>query len=170
MRKLVLLLLVIVFGAGGWLLYSPRHTFEELRAAAQQGDADRVDHYVDFAAVRANLKSDMRLWLRDEVRNDSDNPLLEFGVMLGGALVDRMVDAFVSPTGIASVANGERPAVDDGSRSQTVRDYEIDRKGLNSFIVRFKDAKQAPRLVFSRRGLGWEMTHIQLRRTPARDS
>lgn len=167
MRKLLITGVILLLIAGAvWYVASPHLAMRGLREAARAGDAQELDRYVDFPAVRENLKTDIK---SEIAGRRSNNPLVAIGVLIGGAVVDQAVDALVSPSSIAAVASGRRPrpsdeAVDSSDTRIEARDYRLDRQGLNQFTVRFTvNDRDAPALVFTRRGLTWELTRIGVR-------
>lgn len=153
------LILLLIAAALGWLWLSPSRAVDGLRAAAREGDAEQLSRYVDFPVLRENLKTDIKASVIGERKADPDNPLAGLGAMLGSTMIDGLVDTFVSPSAIAAVARGYRP--DPKSGQDRERSYSIKRRRLNSFVVVF-DERDAPTLVFSRRGLRWQLTNIQI--------
>jgi hypothetical protein len=162
MKKAVNFLVVaLVAGSVAWLYASPYHAMRSLRSAAIDGDEARLSKYVDFPAVRENLKTDVRAAMRERSKSDSDGPLAGLGEVLGGTIVDGAVDMFVSPSGIAAISRGVRPNRRSSDESKS-DDYKIKKRRLNSFMVEFEDS-EAPALVFSRKGIGWQVTRIDLK-------
>jgi hypothetical protein len=166
MKTLFKLLVIIgLLGAGAWYWYSPRVAAEGLRAAARAGDAQQLEQRIDLPAVRENLKADVRAYMAERVERGNDGPLARLGFALGTMVVDGLVDAFVSPGGLALLARGQVPRAEAEAEpaADADDDYRIDRAGLNRFLLRF-EAEDAdgprPVLEFARRGLGWKLVRI----------
>ena len=161
MKKARWLILLVVAAAITWLWVSPSRAVEGLRAAAREGDPEELSYYVDFPVLRENLKTDIKASMIGKRKRDSDDPLAGLGVLLGSTMIDGLVDTFVSPSAIAAVARGYRP---NAERSEE-KPYDIKRRRPNSFVVEFDNSsRDTPRLVFSRRGLGWQLTRIDIER------
>ena len=79
--------------SGCWY-YSPHPPMQSMQQAAEDGDADRFNEFVDYPALRESLKGQMTAAIapeHDKLKNHS------FGVLratLGLALINQMVDAF----------------------------------------------------------------------------
>ncbi|HSL72192.1 MAG TPA: DUF2939 domain-containing protein [Longimicrobiales bacterium] len=163
MKRLLALGLVVVAALVFWYIVSPGRTFERLRAAAAEGDVEKLNHYVDFPVVRENLKADVKASLRSRVPVD-DNPVAELGLMVGDRLIEGLVDTFVSPSAIAAVTRGRRPN-QPPEDVDSEPDYTIHRNGLSRFTVEFDTQdERAPKLIFSRRAAHWQLTRIDLGR------
>jgi len=158
-RALLLVLLLACALLAIWYYQSPDSTYRNLRDAARAGDAERIDRYVNFDSVRANLRQDVRSFVQS--RSDREGVAGQLGLMLGGYLAELGVDAFISPAGIAALTRGREPGSDPEAES---RDYSIDRNGLNHFTVRFDPDREGRHinLIFRRDGLRWELTRITL--------
>ena len=50
---------LILLAAVGWILGSPYYTLWQMREAARANDADRLSAFVDYPALRADLKSEI---------------------------------------------------------------------------------------------------------------
>src|SRR5579862_4994538 len=73
--------------------------------AAISADPDRLDAAVDFPAVRESLKSQLSAAMMRKFQTDphlNGNPLAGLGMMLGPVIVDKAVDAYVTPDGISA--------------------------------------------------------------------
>lgn len=156
----------MVLLAAAWFVAAPHLTLRGLQAAARSGDPEQIDKYVDFPTVRENLKADLKAAFLKQMESEADNPFAGLGLMLGNAMVDNLVDSFVSSSGMAAIARGHKPSVDERGRVEAPRDtkdFVVDRRGLNEFAVQFKDAEsQSPTLIFRREGLRWELKRLDL--------
>ena len=109
---------VAVAVLAAWWLAAPLLTFNALAEAARKGDVARLESLVDFPAVRASLKEQLAARLQVEIGRDSrlaDNPFGALGALLAPTIVDQVVDAAVTPAGVAAmVVNGRAPLSDVG--------------------------------------------------------
>ncbi len=73
-----------------------------------------------------------------------DNPFVVLGAAFAGVMVDKMVDAFVTPAGIIQLMSGETPKTTEGgeSASNSVRkplsDASMSYESLDKFVVTVK--------------------------------
>lgn len=179
-RKAVIVIAVVAtIGGAVWCYVSPYLALERLKAAAQNGDAAELAELVDFPSVRESLKAGLKASVLREMIPVENNPVAALGLLMAGALVDPLVDAFVSPSAIAALLEGQRPANAQVS-PDTPRDAKIgpsiqapDRgpevqmgyEGLSTFIVRFREKESGQdgiTLVMKRHGLSWKLTAIKL--------
>jgi len=155
----------------GWLYFTPHLALRRLQAAAESGDHAALREMVDFPAVRASLKEEVRGAIAHEMERDGKrSPFSMFGAALAGMMVDPLVDSFVTPAGIAAATRGERPR-SDGEKEGVKKaedDVEIARgyEGANRFVVHFRDRDDGGEriaLVMARDGVaGWKLTSIRL--------
>jgi hypothetical protein len=117
-RPLIVTLIVIVLIAAlGFGYASPYMALNSLKRAADARDAQTVNQYVDFPALRESLKQQVTgLLSRRLDAHGSGNPLAAIGAMIGVALIGPLVDAYATPDGVAALLNGIPPRGDPGER------------------------------------------------------
>ncbi|MDB5692365.1 MAG: hypothetical protein JWO81_1428 [Alphaproteobacteria bacterium] len=98
--------------ASVWYVASPWYILREMKAAAAAGDSNAFASYVDFPAVRKDLKAKFRARLRAQSRKDGSG-IGGLELALGSALADPVIDGLVSPGGIraAFIARGDAAAM-----------------------------------------------------------
>lgn len=85
----------------GWSFHSPRLHVRDMKLAAEAKDSARLRELIDFEAVRASLRDDVRaMLLASAPRELTGNPLAGLGLLVANALIEPMVDALVSPQSI----------------------------------------------------------------------
>ncbi|MFM0229278.1 DUF2939 domain-containing protein [Paraburkholderia sediminicola] len=117
-RPLIVTLIVIaVIAALGFGYASPYMALNKLKRAADARDAQTVNEYVDFPALRESLKQQVTglLTRRLDVQGNG-NPLAAIGAMIGVALIGPLVDAYATPDGVAALLNGMPPRGNPGER------------------------------------------------------
>lgn len=83
--------------------WSPVLAVHQMRSAAQAGDADAFNDHVDYPKLRESLKGQLSAALVQHLASQpqSENEFAKagtaLGAMLGKAMVDNLVDAFVRP-------------------------------------------------------------------------
>jgi hypothetical protein len=150
--------------------------------AARARDVAALESHVDLPAVRASLKSqiDARLERSIAKRAAKGDPVAQLGALFGAALVDKAVDATLTPEMIAeAVRTAHAPdprksaltppddAADGAPKSEAARvKVGFAMPGLNRFDIRLSPADAPDRrltLIMHRRGLfGWKVTDVEL--------
>lgn len=185
MRKPIVIagiaLLALVAVVGGWYYVSPGVTVKAMVEAAQANDEARFSSYVDYDALRSDMKSELTDRLQEEARRDGSAEA-KLGLAMGMAMMNPIVDSMVSPKGmqtafanLAKEQQGAKGKSGDGeggrgekaaAKGTIPADPEIRRQGLNRFIVTGKDTPDSG-LVFERYGVGWKLSGIDLPKMPA---
>jgi len=131
---------LLALATAGWWFGSPWWTLWRMRSAAEAGDSGTLAAYVDFAAVRASAKAQLRP---------------RFG-RLGAGLAGPAVDALVSPTAL-------RLALVKPRRARGGAGLKVIRTGVSEFRVRREGAPGGKGdLVFRRHGLGWKLAEVRI--------
>ncbi|ACD16178.1 DUF2939 domain-containing protein [Paraburkholderia phytofirmans] len=114
---IVTLVVIVVIAALGFAYASPYIALNNLKRAADARNAQTVNQYVDFPALRESLKEQVAgLLTRRLGAHSNGNPLAAIGAMIGVALIGPLVDAYATPDGVAALLNGMPPRGDPGER------------------------------------------------------
>src|SRR6476661_3616678 len=101
MRRLLIVLAALVALAAGWWFGSPYWTLHQMQTAARQGDSARLSHFVDYPAVRENLKAQLRHEMLTQVpAEEQGNGLAALGTAIASAMIDPLIDTLVTPDGL----------------------------------------------------------------------
>lgn len=175
MRKRIIVGLCAGLAAAGWTYASPWWTLRAMRDAAQARDAEALGAYVDFPALRADLKTDLSAAMMAEMararasqtQSGAPDAFGALGIALGFAMLDPLIEGVVSPAGLQVMFAGD-PAAATASRTpaplgdvSVSGDFTLERTGLSEFRVVGQGAAPAA-LVFRRDGLGWRLVGIDL--------
>lgn len=167
MRKRVIVGLCAGLAAAGWLYASPFWTLKAMRDAAEARDAEALAAYVDFPALRADLKSDLSAAMMAEMaRARATEDMSARPDALGLAMLDPLIEGMVSPAGLQMMFAGN-PAAASSATPAPLREVSasgevtVTRNGLSEFRVSGKGDDPAA-LVFRRDGLGWRLVGIDL--------
>ncbi|HEX6748903.1 MAG TPA: DUF2939 domain-containing protein [Longimicrobium sp.] len=164
-----LLILAVLFGAL-WMYFTPYLAMSRLQKAAKEGDTETLNELVDFPALRESVKTNVRSAVEHSVGRRG-NPLGVLGGLLAGAVASPLVDAFVTPSGIAALTQGERPGSHRDGHSDArvrVKDVKVKRgyEGVDLFVVHFvgkNDGAERMALLLRRDGLiHWRLSGIRL--------
>ena len=93
---------------GGGLYASPYITLYQMYQAVERKDVQEVSNYVDFPALRDSVKTNLKTIVTQETAQSS-NPILGLlGSVMGGVVLDPVVDNLVTPSGVAALLEGQQ--------------------------------------------------------------
>jgi len=152
-----------------WLAASPYLAVRSLGDALRSGDADSLEDHVDFARLREDLKAQLNAaMLKGNTAELADNPFAPLALALGSKLVDGMVDAFVTPAGLAQLASGRDaanggPTVIDRTRGEPFARGRLTRDALDRFSVWVPNEKGGEvGFIFRLSGVRWKLTGVRV--------
>jgi hypothetical protein len=150
----------------GFFFAMPYIVVWRARAAAERGDAAAVAEHVDFPALRENLKSSLAS-KANEYFKPQQGLAADLGAAFGGMLVDRMVDAMVTPESLAWLVLGYQRSPGRSSEpppSTSEPTATMAYEGFSTFVVHFEHPAitQTFALVLEREGLSWKLTGVRL--------
>ena len=166
-RIAALAVAVLIIAAGAtWYFASPAWTLHQMKAAADANDPNALNAYIDYPALREDLKAEIMAQMTAEARKDRSG-LGGLGLAIGTAVVGPVIDGLVTPAGMraALLARQEqaetKAAAKAGSALRIPDDPVIVRHGFSEFLV---VSKQHPTrgLVFKRHGLSWKLSGVEL--------
>lgn len=158
-RWWIVLAVLLVIAAGGWLWGSPYLTLAQMKKAADARDLTALSARVDYPAVRADVKTQ----LRERLEHADGSPLDRLGAAIAEQVADPAVDAIVTPEGMralfasAAVAQAARP----GLTSAKPGEMRVQRESLSRFALTSANGS-GPELVFKLQGLTWRVTAVRL--------
>lgn len=151
---------------------SPFMAIHQMRSAAEERDGEALAEYIEFPSVRQDLKDQLNVALGRSMAEDlKDNPFAMLGGLLGSVLIDKTVDAFVTPAGITQLMRGQMPKesgrVEQSKSPSQERPFHGARyryEAWDKFSVTVADEGEGDEIKFilRRRGIGWKLTAIRL--------
>lgn len=150
---------VLVVAGGAWLWGSPYLTLLQLKKAADARDLAAISARIDYVAVRADLKTQ----LRERLEGSGGSALDRLGVVVAERFADPVVDAAITPEGMraifasAAVAQAARPSL----ASAEPGEMRVRRDGLGRFSLTTANGS-GPEVVFELQGLTWRVTAVRL--------
>jgi hypothetical protein len=151
---------------------APYITVYQMGSAMDRRDGEALAEHIEFPSVRENLKEQMNARLLGQITGGSDEKV-DGATVLGSALavglLEKAVDAWVTPAGIAQLMAGVEPESgetgdrgnEDGTRDAPMADASMGYESIDKFVVRYDNQEgDEVKLVLRRRGLGWKMTEI----------
>lgn len=176
MRTIVVVIASLIAAVVGWYELSPLYTLNEMRKAAAAGNSAKLSNWVDYQALKLDLKGEIRreIMLDANRRGVAETPIGKLGTDLAVALVPVGVELVVTPeavqamfdAGSAASTTGRGPGVKatDGVAVMPVgiprEDIVIERHGLSQFKVKTKGKDGAA--IFRRYGFGWKLAGIDM--------
>lgn len=191
-HALLAAVLLLVLLLGGYFVASPWVALARFKEDARARRTEKMADYVNFPAVQASLKAQMRNKIKAEVgRQDDDFAAATqiLGAAVANLVLDPVVEKVASPQGMVAIMNGENPlpglnkldiAVQPPAQTappaptppqpnasphaQARRQWRLSYTGLNQAVIRAVPAEEdAPYLVMQRKGLfGWQVVDVQL--------
>ncbi|HWD28830.1 MAG TPA: DUF2939 domain-containing protein [Rhizomicrobium sp.] len=169
MRRIVVALAIAaaLFAVG--YLASPYYAFYKLEQAAKAHDRDALEDDVDFPALRDDFKAQINAALLAKTGTDPHNPLVQLGLLIVPAILDRLIDSYVTPDGVATMLTDARAPMPGNRRDPEphghVR-FDQGYDGLGRFKVTATEDRHPDKpltFVLARRGLfGWKLVRIEL--------
>lgn len=165
MRKLMIVLALMVAAFAGWWLGSPYWTLHQMQVAVRHNDSARLSQFIDYSAVRDNLKAEARSRILKEIPADGDGKgFATLGSAIAAVMINPLIDTLVTPEGlqVALARRSSDPTPGKGPRLPGTPDKPvIDHRGLDAFAVHDRNHDQGS-LVFHRFGLGWKLVGFEL--------
>lgn len=183
-KKILILSGVIILLCGIGFYSTPYWAFRNMRIAAENKDTETLNRYVDFNALKESLKANLNDRIARQTGNTKNgNAMDTLGSAIAAAFINPLIDAFVTPDGLAMIVRGsipERPrskhrseekAEDNGGKKKSKgKKPEIETstyyQNFNHFVVAFKEKgshNDQIRLVFRRDGLAsWKLCAMDL--------
>lgn len=168
-KKLIgAIIAVVIVLVGGYYYASPYLVLNSIKNAAQAGDSEKVSAYMDYPSVRQSFKDQMNAYMVKEMASKETNGWEALGTMIATTMVDKMVDAVVTPEGMTLMLQGKDfkdslKAHTEQSSNQTISqetlDYSTRYLSMNMFEVTFKNPNNEKQLkiIMERDGLSWKV-------------
>ncbi len=137
-----------------------------MKAAAESNDADELNAYIDYPALRADFKAELTARMMAEAQKDNSG-FGALGVAFGSAIIGPMIDRLVSPAGMRAALVAKRNQQTSGNAAGAAAALQVPaqplivRRNFSEFLVTTKGAPNAG-LIFKRRGLSWQLSGVQL--------
>ena len=172
MKRLAWIIAVLAILLAGYGATGPYRTVSAIKTAVVEQDAEALAEHVDFPVLRQNVKEQLNAFMAEKLVDElSDNPFAGVAAALGSRLIDTMVDAMVTPAGLARAMEGRKAA-------RSLRDAHSDPRPRRANLFRharytYDSWRQCSvsvprqqgseiRFVFRRAGLSWKLTNILL--------
>lgn len=172
MKKFVYSAIGLIVVLAIYLYASPYLALNNIKKAAQTGDADTLSEYIDFPSVKQGIKDQINAQIMKEVTKEDTDEFEALGAMLATAMINPIVDSIVTPDGVAMMVKGQKPdlngnVVEQNTEVQsndTKLDYKTSYITYKSFKVSLYDPDDGNEvdIIMRRDGLGWKVNRINL--------
>jgi hypothetical protein len=154
--------LIVIASSALWYFESPAWTLKGMKDAAQSHDADALNAYIDYPALRESLKAELMVRMAAKARKDKSG-FGALGMTIGSAMMGPMIDGLVSPAGMraALLASRQEKMAPAASALHVPQEPVIVRRNFSEFLVTAKDQPNNG-LVFKRHGLSWMLSGVEL--------
>ena len=160
---------VLIVAAGvSWYWASPAWTLHQMKAAADANDASALNSYIDYPALREDLKAEIMSQMTAEAKKHRSR-FGGLGLAIGTAIGGPVIDGLVTPAAMraALVARHDQAQVQGAPQPATALgipdDPVIERRGFSEFLVASRKQPETG-LVFKRHGLSWKLSGVNLPR------
>jgi hypothetical protein len=157
----------LIIAAGvTWYLASPGWTLQQMKAAADANDPDALDSYIDYPALREDLKAEIMGQMMAEAKKDKSR-FGGLGLAIGTAMIGPVTERLVTPAAMRAALIAKRAQAQTKAAPQAVSalrlpdDPVIVRRGFSEFLVASK-RQPTSGLVFKRHGLSWKLSGVDL--------
>jgi hypothetical protein len=188
-KPAIILAILGLLSIAAYWYWSPLLALKSMQSAAQAGDADAFNTYVDYPRLRESLKGQFSAIMVEKMgeSNEPKKPFAAIASMLGLAMVDKVVDAMVRPeTVMRGMKSGQfgpktsapRLPSPEGASTQDTGAIDAEqktkwmyvRKGTD-ILIAYPEGPEATKekvgVVFERSGFAhWRVTQFRLP-TPA---
>jgi len=154
--------LIVIASGALWYFESPIWTLKGMKDAAQSRDADALDAYIDYPALRESLKAELTARMMIEARKDKSG-FGALGMAFGSAVMGPMIDGLVSPAGMraALLADRQQNTGPAASALHVPEQPIIVRLSFSEFVVTTKK-EPGSGLIFKRHDLSWKLSGVEL--------
>lgn len=170
MLKKIFIMLLITGSA--YLVALPFLTAYALQTAGIRNDPSALARNVDFRTLKQNLKVHVNDVLRRQMGGEmEDNPFAPLVASLSSALIDPMIEQYVTPTAMVEVMKGHNPLQSDAKNREALDGEKnlldgasMRYESIDRFIVTIGNGTSLDglKLILLRRGWRWVLTEILL--------
>jgi len=181
MKKWLVVIVAVLVLAAGWIAAGPFLTIHAIRTAVQEQDTARLSEYVDFPALRTNLKLQIDNYVVRRAGPDMQANLLgAIALRLASGATDGIVDVMATPAGLAAVMEGRnfwhrlgsQRTTDDAHTTAPPRDplegarYRFESPSRFTATVSNADGEPVV-FVLTRNGFTWKVSDVRLPLNPS---
>ncbi|MBW1612584.1 MAG: DUF2939 domain-containing protein [Deltaproteobacteria bacterium] len=110
MKKYIITSMILGILVLLYFLY-PYYSAYKLVMSLKEGDRYKLENYINFTSVRASLKEQIHAKMMDEFimgKELKDNPFAGLAMMIAPKMIDYLLDAYLTPSGIATLIGSRK--------------------------------------------------------------
>jgi len=177
MKKNILIVGLLLVAVGGYVAAGPYITISAIKDGIVEKDSEKLSDNIDFPALRQNMKDQLNAQMMQNVATElKDNPFAALAAGFASKMVDGIVDAFITPSGLAKIMEGKKPEIqksNGGVKTETTNDapnkedlfknarYSYDSMSKFSIYVP-NDKGEEARFLLKRQDLSWKLVSIEI--------
>jgi hypothetical protein len=176
-RRNVRLVIIIALGIVAYVALGPYLAVRGIQNGLASNNPDLLAEHVDFPVLRQNLKDQFNAQLAKAgigsttATDKMSQGFAALGALMATKMIDGMVEAYVTPSGLANLAAGRSsPAIvkeitpGDAERKNALSDadWQIESLSRISLIAGTPTSPENLRFVLTRDGLTWKLTNVIL--------
>lgn len=162
MKKIVIALIIMIplyVGIGPFL------TLNGIKNSIEDNNSESLGDYVDFPVLRQNIKDQINAKMANEVVDEPDNVFMVAAAGLASMFADKLLDAYVTPSGIANLLSGraEKSTESNEINPDLLENASFSFNTISRFSVKIQGENNVEiKATLRRYGLEWKLTNIQL--------
>ena len=170
--KVTITLLFTTLLVVSYLFLTPYLALMSLKEAVQARDGEAIAERVEFPTVRESLKKQLQTKITNDLLPSggqaATSPAVALmGTTISSSFIDNLVDDFITPSnliGLLALGKSDPSKLDtiEDSNDAAIHSASLRYGGINQFSLWFDGEVGGITLVFSRRGLRWNITEIRL--------
>lgn len=158
----------------GYLYASPYLVLNGIKNAAQAEDVEKVSAYIDYPSVRQSFKDQMNAYMVKEMASKETDGWEALGTMIASTMVEKMVDAVVTPEGMTLILQGkdfkqslqshDKLSSEESSSPKNKIEYNTRYLSMNLFEATLQNSENGKQIkvIMERDGLSWKVKKLVL--------
>ena len=173
MKKAIWIIGIAVVLFIGYVAATPYITVSNIKTSIVEKDSEKLSENVDFPLFRQNLKKQFNTAMMKNVGAElQNNPFAAIAAGFATNMVDRVVDSFVTPSGLAMLVEGKKPSfsrsrrrnpsnTDQANRDDLFKNARYSYDSLNRFSIYVPtDIGDEIHFILQRDGLSWKLVDM----------
>lgn len=154
-----------------WFYFTPHMVVNNMKSAAKAKDAAKLSEYVNYPALKENLKTNLNSELTSVAINKSKtDPFSAMGAAMATMFIDPLINTLVTPEGLSMMMNGDATQARTGNAATRPSDSDVKTsmsyESFDRFVVTAtkEDAvEESIDLIFIRDSMfSWKLTGVRL--------
>ena len=168
---------LVLILAGGYVAAGPYLTVSAIKDGVVEKDSEKLSENIDFPALRQNMKDQLNAQMMQHEESELKyNPLVALAAGFASKMVDGIVDAFITPSGLAKMMEGKKPDIQKSKNSEGTttineepekedlfKDARYSYDSLSKFSIYVPNDKgEEARFLLKRQDISWKLVSIEI--------